>query len=310
MGAEKHQLAVVLINWFHARRTLSCIHQIRKWRIVRPLLIVVCNGDTGEGRADLRKACSKRIELIEMARNTGFGGANNAGIERALALGADRILLLNCDAEIGEPDVERLLGAFGKTERLAAVGPLVVERRGKQKVEFAGGRDISQGRQTRIRHEGRNACISSGRYVYPEYVMGTALICDRTAWEKIGQFDERYFFSGEVADWCRRAQAAGFLVAVDTTVRAIHHADMAERATREGDYLYYSLRNRFLFITKHRGGQKLPLFLRWSFIAALEAGKSLVRGKWARAGACLAAVRDGWSGRFGPRHRQPVKRLS
>lgn len=301
MGAKRHEPVVVVINWFHAERTLSCIRQLESWRKLHPRLIVVCNGDTAEGRALLRKACSKTVLLIEMPENTGFSGANNTGIGKALALGADRIALLNTDAEIGEADFGRLLEAFDEIDHLAAAGPLVIEQQGDLEVVYAGGRDIGKWRQTRIPHAGRSGETGAQRYTQPDYVMGTAMIVSRAAWEKVGPFDERYFFSGEVADWCERARLLGFQITVDTTARALHHTSLAGTAAREGDYLYYSLRNRFLFISKHRTGQRLPLYVHWAATGVSEAAKSVLRGKWGRAGACLSAIRDGFAGHFGKR---------
>ena len=304
MGAKRHETVVVLINWFHAERTVSSIRQFEHWRKLHPRLIVVCNGDTEEGRALLRKACSKAALLIEMPENTGFSGANNAGIREALALGADRIGLINTDAEISETDFGRLLEAFDEIDHLAAAGPLVVEQQGDREIVYAGGRDISQWRQTRIQHAGNAGGAGAQRYTKPDYVMGTAMVANRAAWERVGLFDERYFFSGEVADWCERARGMGFQIAVDTTAQALHHTNLAGTAAREGGYLYYSLRNRFLFISKHRHDQRLRLYARWAATGVLEAAKAVLRGKRGRAVACLTAIRDGLAGHFG--RRSPV----
>ena len=308
MALKTHDLIVVLINWFHAERTVSCIRRFGNWRTLRPGLIVVCNGDTVEGRAKLREACGKDVMLIEMPENTGFSGANNTGIRRALELGAKRISLFNTDAEIAEPNFARLLEAFDNVDGLAAVGPLIVEQRDGGEVVFAGGRDISRWRQTRIPFH-RDAVEAAGtRYRQPDYVMGTAMVSDRTAWEQAGLLDERYFFSGEVADWCERVRALGFQLAVDTTARALHHSNLAGSTAREGDYLYYSLRNRFLFAARHRSGQRFRFVMRWTAIGLGEAAKAMVRGKWVRAGACLSALRDGLAGRFGRRRPEQERR--
>ena len=212
------------------------------------------------------------------------------------------------DAEIAEPDFARLLEAFDNVDGLAAVGPLIVEQRDGGEVVFAGGRDISRWRQTRIPFH-RDAVEAAGtRYRQPDYVMGTAMVSDRTAWEQAGLLDERYFFSGEVADWCERVRALGFQLAVDTTARALHHSNLAGSTAREGDYLYYSLRNRFLFAARHRSGQRFRFVMRWTAIGLGEAAKAMVRGKWVRAGACLSALRDGLAGRFGRRRPEQERR--
>jgi GT2 family glycosyltransferase len=249
----------------------------------------------------LRSACRQDARLIELPENTGFSGANNTGIREALASGFAVIALINTDAEIEEGDFLRLLEAFDRFERLAAVGPLVVEPRDGGEISYEGGRDIAYWRQTRIQSQNAPNGSAQARYSEPSYVIGTVFVASAAAWREAGLLDESYFFSGEIADWCERARNCGYRLMVDGNAKAWHDTRMAGHKTRTGDYLYYSLRNRFLFVKKHRRAPMVALFAYWTAIALFEAAKSLVRGRFRQARACGSAVRDGLFGRYGAR---------
>jgi GT2 family glycosyltransferase len=68
-------------------------------------IVVVENGSTDDA-AKRAQAAWPGIEFLMYARNLGFGGACNRGIQRALELGHDFVFLLNQDAMV-EPDTLR-----------------------------------------------------------------------------------------------------------------------------------------------------------------------------------------------------------
>ena len=72
-----------------------------------------------------------------------------------------------------------------------------------------------------------------------------------SVFEQIGLLDEEFFFSGEIADFCKRARNGGHRVCVDLEVEARHDASDTPQTRRETLYVYYSLRNRFLYAKKH-----------------------------------------------------------
>jgi GT2 family glycosyltransferase len=116
----------------------------------------------------------------------------------------------------------------------------------------------------------------------------------------IGLLDEDYFFSGEMADFCRRTRMAGWTCAISSQSIAIHEPQF--NAVRETLYLYYTLRNRFLFIRRHEPKQLQRLFMFWLGCGTLMAVFACLRGRPAQARAALLAMRDGLKGRLGNRN--------
>ena len=144
--------------------------------------------------------------------NLGFAGAVNRGL--AASPGHD-VLLLNPDARIDLQSVLALQGFLrDPMRRRAAVGPALTTPEGL--VERASWPLPSP---TQAWAE---AVGLGGRFPGRRFVTGAVLLLRSEAIEEIGGFDERYFLYAEESDWQRRAQDAGWEVAVDVSISAEH----------------------------------------------------------------------------------------
>ena len=85
-------LVAVVLNWNGGDDTLAALESLDGVDTV-----CVDNG-SDDGSPDAVAARFPRVELIRTGVNLGFSGGNNVGIRRALARGADWVLLLNNDA--------------------------------------------------------------------------------------------------------------------------------------------------------------------------------------------------------------------
>jgi hypothetical protein len=233
--------------------------------------------------------------------NLGFAGGNNLALRRILSSRSDVVLLLNNDAVITEDQVQCLLAEIETHPRLGLVGPLLDERRGLKQVFTAGGRDIA--RHLGTRHEEKAAdlpaLIATHRLLEVDYVPGTVALVRAEVFRTVGLFDEDYFFSGEMADFCRRAGVQGYASAVCPRACAVHEPSGGARSTL---YRYYTLRNRFLYIRKFHPSRRVLFACLWSAVGLTMAARSLIQGRPLEARAAWRALFDGLSGRFGNRN--------
>ena len=294
MNKDK-QLAIIIINWNKAEDTLHCLYRITQWSGLKPELIVVDNGSSQEDLSLLQNAGSS-FQLIINETNRGYAGGNNAGITRALDEEFPYIMLLNSDATISESCVKQLMQCMKYSPDLDVLGPLL-EEGGRI---YAGGRNIGVYSRTRIPYEPRD---SDSELITVDYVPGSVLLARKEAFEKVGQLEEEFFFSGEIADFCKRVQLAGLKCAIYTGCRASHAPDI-DSTMRETLYNYYTLRNRFLFIRRHFRYTKIFWSLRWVLEGIEQIIIALLKGKRKRAHALWLGLRDGVSGRFGDRNAQ------
>ncbi|HUU76205.1 MAG TPA: glycosyltransferase family 2 protein [Methanoregulaceae archaeon] len=287
------KLAIIIINWNKAPDTLHCLCMISRWSGLKAEVIVVDNGSSHEDLSLLQNA-KYRFQLVVNGANKGYAGGNNAGIIKALDEGFPYIMLLNSDATISESCVKQLLDCMKHSPDLGVVGPLL-EERGRN---YAGGRNIGVYSRTRIPYEPRD---SDPELLTVDYVPGSVLLARREAFEKAGLLDEEFFFSGEIADFCRRVQLAGHRCAVYTGCRASHKPDM-NSTMRETLYSYYTLRNRFLFVRRHFRYAKIFWIMRWIISGIVQIIIALLRRKRGLAHALWLGLWDGVTGRFGDRN--------
>ncbi len=240
--------AIIIINWNATDDTLACIESIKKWTAIPHQIYVVDNNSTHEERERLF-AHEKNFYLIRNKINAGFSGGCNIGIKAALNDGHDAIFLLNNDARIQEKDFNLLIEALISKPDIGVIGPVIYDANTNALLN-AGGKNIGWHYISHWQH------IADPQDVYEvDYVSGTTFLARVDVFKTIGLFDERYFFSGEVADFCKRIHnyrhpcGSHFKVTIHPQAKAVHdlHVSSAHRGPL---YTYYTVRNRYIYIRK------------------------------------------------------------
>jgi GT2 family glycosyltransferase len=65
-----------------------------------------------------------------------------------------------------------------------------------------------------------------------DWLSGAAMLLNRAALDRVGLFDERYFFEIEDVDLCRRMHAAGYRVRYFPDAEVTHHIGASSRTAR------------------------------------------------------------------------------
>lgn len=290
-------LAVVILNWNAADDTLRTVRLLERWRSVNKEIVVVDNASEPENRAVL-SSYSGVAMILYQSRNLGYAGGNNIGIRWALERGCEYVFLLNNDAQITEAATRTLLDAFRDHPNRGIVGPLIEEKTPDGSRWAAGGRNMALWPHTRrmIRNPSR---LSSP---FPtNYVPGTAALVRAEVFRKVGLFDERFFFSGEMADFCRRARVSGFECVVVPSARALHQKH-AGSPTLSALHAYYTLRNRFLYVSIHGGRVRKLYHAYWFALGLIMKTRAAARGLSEMARALDLALRDARNERWGSRN--------
>lgn len=293
----KMSLAIVLLNWNSAPDTIRCVKAIEAWQAIRPAIWVVDNGSQDDSVARLRQSCP-HVRLLLSERNLGFAAGNNLAICRAMDAGATHFLLLNNDAAIGEADVIQLVTTLDTTPQAGVVGPLLRDPPPSSRLQSAGGRNVAWHIVTH-----RLDLPENPEPFAVDYVPGTAILVSSDVFRAVGLLDERYFFSVEVADFCRRARRRGFVCLIDPGTTAYHDTGRS-LALRETLHAYYSLRNRFLYVYKFYLLATLPLALYWGAWGLVSVVGASLCGRRNRARALGLALYHGLTGQFGDRNRE------
>jgi GT2 family glycosyltransferase len=263
----------VVVAWRAGERAAACLGALAATAPACRRVLVDNESDTKRLAALLARM--PEVEVVPLAENRGFAGGANAGLARALALGASHAILLNDDVLVTGGCIDALVACAG-TE--AAVSP-EIEAPGDD--AFAGGAiDWRRG---------------YGRHVDGalDYLTGAALCIPAAVFARVGPFDERLFLYYEDVDWCLRARALGVPLRVCREARAVHAAGASSGGGRGATWAYYSTRNR-LWLLEHERGRAAALRE-----AVGTAARAAAHGRGALSRAKLAGVRDWRGGRLG-----------
>lgn len=293
-------LHAVLLNWNQGPAVRSLLDRLTAWSRPATRIWVVDNASTDPESASL-PAAFPPVHFLRNDHNLGYAGGINTALRaiRDEAGPDDTVLLLNNDIDLAPACVDTLAAALDAHPEAAMAGPVLIEGPATAPRRSWGGRDIGRHLHTRLTAPPRTIPDDG---CYPvDYVPGTVLLFRASLLSTIGLLDEEYFFSGEIADYAARARRAGAACLVCARAEARHaaHDDHGQRGTL---YRYYSLRNRFLYVRKHEARRGSRARVRWALLALAAAGASLLRADPPAARAALAALRDGWRGRFGNRN--------
>ncbi len=293
-------VAAVVLNWNGMADTQRCVRSL-----LSPggadRVFVVDNGSRGGEAEALRAAFAEdpRVELVPLPRNRGFAGGVNEGARRALAAGAEALLLFNNDATALPGMVERLRAALSADPGASAAGPLVLLDDGTGRAWFAGGRIVVPLGQVLHPGYGRPADSLPRETRSVQFLSFCAVLVRRGAWEGTGPLEEEFFAYGEDADWCLRARRAGGRLLIVPEAEALHRGG-GTAGHRSPLQAYLLARARVLLVGRHCGAAtRLLAFWPWfllvrgphDFLKAL-----LTRGfgtAWAGVQGALDGLRGG-----------------
>jgi hypothetical protein len=292
-------LWVVVLNWNGAEDTLALLPTLERCRMPegwQRKTLVVDSGSTDGSPARIA-AAHPGVEVLRLPENRRFAGGNNEGLKRALAAGAEAVMLLNNDTEADPGLLERLLLALEQDPGAGAASPLIYFGVPTDRIWYAGGRlDLALGhashRGLRTRDRGQYRAVET-----TGYLTGCCVLARAEVWRRVGLLDERYYIYAEDADWSLRARALGFRLLFVPTARLWHKVSGSIGASSPWK-IYQRLRaNLLLFATHARGLARvtwLPSFLGQQFVLLAWL---LAQGKAAAAWAVPRALWDAARGK-------------
>jgi GT2 family glycosyltransferase len=293
-------LAVIVLSWNGrdlTRDTLASLTACRVpdgWRVHT---IVVDNASSDDSPRMVREEFPS-VELLALTENRRFAGGNNVGLEKALAAGADAVMLLNNDVLADPVMLEKLLAALEEDPGAAAAAPLIYFAPPSAHIWYAGGRCTpwlahSSHRAIRTRDHGQFRSVEE-----TGYLTGCCLLAKAEAWKRVGLLDERYFIYAEDADWSLRARAMGFRLLFVPTARLWHRVSASSGGAMNPWKVYQRLRANVTLWSRHARG-----LARLTWLPALLAQQAayavllLARGHAAAAAAVPRALADAAAGK-------------
>lgn len=235
------RVCVVVLNWNGREDVLECLESLEAIDYDDYWILMADNGSE-DGSVEAVREKHPEVEILELGRNLGFAGGNNAGMRRAFAEGADYVHLINNDTAV-EPDyLKELVAALEADPQAGTAGSKIMYHSEPERIWFAGGKinwlrnkgehigldQIDEGQHDRLGEVG--------------YLTGCSLLIKREVLEKVGFLAEDYFLYYEDADYSLRVKRAGYRNLYVPTSKIYHKVS---RSTKAGSpsYIYYHVRN-------------------------------------------------------------------
>jgi len=221
------QLFIVIVTWNGQKFIRDCLNSIFSQKTSDYGVIVVDNNSTDETKSIVSNEY-KDVVLIVNSRNVGFAAANNQGIDKAIDLGAEYMVLLNQDTEVSDNLVQAGLKYFQENTKIGLASPIIYFPK-ENRIWFAGskiyrGKEILTHPTSKLgKHINKKQILSKDdKYNSVDWIPGCTLFIRKEVIKKIGKLDEKFFMYGEDIDFSFRAQKAGINMGIFDTTSVIH----------------------------------------------------------------------------------------
>lgn len=298
--------AIVLVDYNGLADTRRCLESLRNQAAA---VIVIDNAS----RQPVQPALQGEFPEVHFVRseiNGGWAGGNNLGLQTALRLGAELIILLNNDTTVSAAFLERLLAAADAHPSHGILGPVIRFMEPPHEVQTEGvtfNKPDQPGFFQRVPVPLVTTEPPSVTEV--DIVNGCCLMVRREVVETIGVIDEAFFLIHEEADFCLRAQEAGFRLGIVAEALVLHKGSSTFQREGHGLQRYYDARNLLRLLKKHRRrpgerSSRRAAIHAWRYALSRYALER-EHGYRDSADAVLMGLYDAIANRYGPRSDRP-----
>ena len=211
MSRRLPKVSIVTLNWNTLNDTVECLESLQKVTYPNFEVAVVDNGSANNEAKTLKERFGDFIRVIENDKNYGFAKGCNIGMADALKRGTDYALLLNNDTIVAPDFLDEMMKVVLSDGNIGIAGGKIYLYGERDRVWFAGGLVKIGGERIPFRQAEKDL----GQFeevVECGWIIGCLMLISRDVIEKVGMFDEKFFFGGEDLDLCMKAEHAGYRI--------------------------------------------------------------------------------------------------
>jgi hypothetical protein len=212
-----------IVSWNCREPLRRCLASLREARCAA----VVVDNASSDGACGMVAREFPEVALLPQTANLGFAAGTNLAVRRALADGAERVLLLNPDTVLPVETLPALEARLASDPELGAVAPAIVRPDGSAQ-PYAFGADPSlpyllrRGANRLFRRRALHDWADPNESA-PDWLTGACVLARAEVFSRDGLYlDESYFLYFEDNDWCLRLRRRGWRLLRVPTVRCVH----------------------------------------------------------------------------------------
>lgn len=239
-------VSIIIVSYNTSELLADCLNSIKVATSKLTMEIFVVDNNSSDGSAEMVKKDFPNVKLIANKENVGFSKANNQALKKA---SGKYILILNPDTRL-MPETIKIMKNYMDKNQSVAVSTC--------RVELPNGRldaDCRRHFPTPWRafcHFSRLSKLFKGSKLFDQYYVGylsdkteheldacvgAFMFIRCTAIEKVGYFDEDFFFYGEDLDWCWRFKDAGYKITYYPQTKIIHYKGVSSGIKKVSKHL-------------------------------------------------------------------------
>jgi len=274
LSDKSPNLGIITLNWKRAPDSIACIESVRSQIQTNAAYIVVDNGSGEEEITSLQQHLPYAI-LISLEKNLGFAAGFNAGIEKALSLGCDLVLILNNDTIACPNMVSALLSEIETTE-VGIVAPVIYYHSNPTSIWSSGG-DLLPFLATTFEAHSRSQNLKAP--IKRTFLSGCCLLIRREVLLSIGGFDERFFMYFEDLDFFVRLSKTNWIAKIVPDAKLLHKVSMSSGGEISVSERYLMAYSSIVYYKKHMNSSNQVFIILFRFTSfLLNILRMLVRG--------------------------------
>ncbi len=234
------KVSIIFPNYNGGKEPLECLSSIKKLNYPNSAIeIIVTDNHSTDGSDIAIKKQYPQVKLIKNSSNLGFAKAVNQAVEDSRS---KLIFVTNNDVSLEKNCLNILVDYLITHKNVGIVGPFV---HSQKKILHS---SLKFNLYTGLIKKN----VSNSYEVESDWIEGSGMLFKRTLWEKLGGFDEGFFFIFEDLDFCRRAAKIGYKIVAlkDAIIRHKVGATVNRKKMLTLKY-YEGYRSKIRFLIKH-----------------------------------------------------------
>jgi hypothetical protein len=223
---SQKDLAVVIVSWNVKDAVLDNLRSVFDSSPVPDLDVVLVDNASLDGTVEAVRRAHPQVKIMKNQENLGFAKGCNQGIQAA---NARHVLLLNPDMRVEPNTLAKTVDYLDLCPEVGVLGAKLINSHGEPMHHLRRFPTI-QDQLTNLlklphlfpelmhRYHGRDLDLEAEQSV--DSVRGAYFAINRSALNKVGILDERFFLWFEEVDYCKRVKRAGLDVRYVPTIVA------------------------------------------------------------------------------------------
>lgn len=215
------KIYIIIVTYNAMKWAERCFSSLRQSTI--PINCIVIDNGSQDGTQEYIKNNFPEVDFIQSPENSGFGKANNLGIEKAYKAGADFIYLMNQDAWIFPDSIQELLNVYNNypdNHQIGILSPMHIAGNERQLDIFLDKYIAHNFEKTRLISDLYFQTLQS--YYEISFINAAHWFIPKKTIEIVGGFNPYFFHYGEDNEYINRLHFHKMKILLAPKSKAIH----------------------------------------------------------------------------------------